>query len=171
MEGLDSWRILLYLLPVGLGMAWIRFREAREGSTSFREMTPGQKAWVLLVALPPGASAALLGALPAEAERGYLQAGSAVRGSGQNLVAGVVREFTAALPAEWTAGAGRDVDELLALLTRCVASRGPEVAGVLVRTWPPPAVLEPEVPPAEPPPPEPGPLEGTLGSGGEVGEV
>ena len=29
MEGLDSWRILLYLLPVGLGMAWIRFREAR----------------------------------------------------------------------------------------------------------------------------------------------
>lgn len=147
MDALDSWKILIYLLPVALAMLWIRRREAREGVTPFEALTPAQKAWVLLVALPPGASATLMASLPAEAERGYVQSGRALRGSGQNLLGGVVREFAAALPSDWTRGVGRDVDELLGLFTRCAVQRPREMAGRLVALWPAPPV-EPEPTPS-----------------------
>ncbi len=138
------WRIPLLLVPAALGMLWIRRREALEGVTRFGELTAGQKAWILLQALPPGPSASLIGRLSSEVRRGYLLEGAWLQGSGQNLLAGVLREFCAHLPGDWTQGAGRDPEQSLALVVRLAGSRGAELAERLVALWPP------TVPPAEP---------------------
>lgn len=152
LNGLDSWKVVLYLLPVALAMLWVRRREAALGVTQFHQLTVGQKAWILLVALPPGAAALLMGQLSEAEVRGYVQAGAEIRGSGQNLVPGVVRQFTAMLPGDWTRGAGRDLDELLALLTRRAQSDAWQMVGILIEKWPPPPVVQPPVaaPEAEP---------------------
>lgn len=151
MNGLDSWKVVLYLIPVALAMLWIRRREAAQGVTPFRSLSGAQKAWILLVALPPGASALLTGLLTPEQVQGYAREGSSIRGSGQNLVPGVVREFVRLLPEDWTRGVGRDLDELLTLLTRRALSPADaaEMGRLLVASWPPPA------PPAPPAPEEP----------------
>ena len=135
---MEMWRIPLYLLPVALAMLWIRRREALEGATRFGDLTPGQKAWVLVQALPPGVSASLITCLSVEEQRGYLLEGSRLRGSGQNLLAGVVREFCATLPREWTRGLGRDLEQCLALLVRCAETDRAGLADRLTRLWPPP---------------------------------
>lgn len=139
MNGIDSWKVVLYLLPVALAMLWVRRREAAVGVTQFRDLVPAQKAWILLVALPPGASALLMDRLSEEQLRGYMQTGSAISGSGQNLVPGVVRQFVAQLPPDWTRGAGRDLDELLSLVTRQATAHPDHVAALLLQNWPPPA--------------------------------
>lgn len=144
MNGIDSWKVVLYLLPVALAMLWVRRREAAVGVTQFRDLLPAQKAWILLVALPPGASALLMDRLSEEQIRGYMGTGAAIAGSGQNLVPGVVRQFVAQLPPDWTRGAGRDLDELLALVTRQATANPDHVAALLVQNWPPP-VWEPPV--------------------------
>lgn len=155
MNGIDSWKVLVYLLPVALAMLWVRRREAAVGVTQFRDLLPAQKAWILLVALPPGASALLMERLSEEQIRGYMQTGAAIAGSGQNLVPGVVRQFVAQLPTEWTRGAGRDLDELLTLLTRQATAHPGDMVDLLVQNWPPPVwappvlVVEAEEEPAE----------------------
>ncbi len=132
------WRIPLYLFPVALLMLWIRRREALEGATRSGDLTPGQKAWVLVQALPPGVSAGLITCLSVEEQRGYFLEGSRLQGSGQNLLAGVVREFCATLPREWTRGLGRDLEQCLALLVCCADTDRADLAGRLTRLWPPP---------------------------------
>ena len=167
MDLFEGWRIPLYLLPIFLAMWWIRRREAREGNTRFEDLTPGQKAWVLMAALPPGLSARVMASLPPEAVQGYVEEGRFLEGSGQGLLQGVLREFVAVLPREWAQGCGRGLEEMLALVSRCAALQAPEVAAILATLWPapaprpaPPAALE-AAPLAEEPP------EGPPEAGGE----
>jgi len=149
MENPDMWRIPLLLAPAALAMLWIRRREALAGGTRFRELTAGQKAWILLQALPPGPSARLMAHLPSSGLGWYLSEGARLEGSGQNLLAGVLREFCAALPGSLTQGAGRDPEQATSCVVHLVGSHGAELAERLVGLWPPP-VQPAEVDPAEP---------------------
>ncbi len=139
MENLDSWRIPLYLLPIALAMLWIRRRETLEGVTLFAELSPGQKAWILIHALPPGQAAHLLARLPGQCAQGYLQEASRIQGDGQHLVAEVLKEFCRALPPDWTRGAGRDADQALALVSQAACEKAAEFDAVLIGLWPPAA--------------------------------
>jgi len=143
MDHLESWRIPLYLLPIALAMLWIRRREALEGLTLFADLSPGQKAWVLISALPPGLSASLLARLPAETGRAYLREGAAIQGGGQHLLPEVLKEICRVLPPDWTRGAGRDPDQALALVARAASEEPAELLAALTDLWPPAASPEP----------------------------
>jgi len=143
MDLLESWRIPLYLLPIALAMLWIRRREALEGLTVFADLSPGQKAWVLISALPPGLSASLLSRLPGEIGRAYMREGASVQGGGQHLLPEILKEFCRVLPADWTRGAGRDPDQALALVARAAGEQPAELLAALTGLWPPAATPEP----------------------------
>ncbi len=151
MDYLDFWRIPLYLLPIALAMFWIRRRESLEGLTPFADLSAGQKAWVLISALPPGLSAGLLARLPGEIGRAYLQEGASIQGGGQHLLPEVLKEFCRVLPPDWTRGAGRDPDQALALVARAASEQPAELLTALTGLWPPAANAEltPAVPPTE----------------------
>ena len=142
MDHLDAWRIPLYLLPLALVMLWIHRREALEGLTLFADLSPGQKAWVLISALPPGLSASLLVRLPVETGRAYLREGSSIQGGGQHLLPEVLKEFSRSLPPDWIRGSGRDSDQALVQLARVVSEKPAELLAALIDLWPPAAAPE-----------------------------
>lgn len=88
----EWWQVLILITPLSLaiyGMRWLEFRRA---NTSYKELTPAQKGYVLLHSLPPGLSAQFYQRLDEEDQRGYREAGTQVRGTGRSLIAPLVKE-------------------------------------------------------------------------------
>ncbi|MEW6281845.1 MAG: hypothetical protein AB1758_24780 [Candidatus Eremiobacterota bacterium] len=137
LDRLEWWQVLLALAPVVALLNLVRYREAKAASTQFADLTPPQKAWVLLMLLPPGGAARLLGRLAEEDLRAYVVAGGAIRGSGRNLVRPVLKAFLASLPPNQRKQAGGNLEEQLACLGRWSEEEPDQLLEWLIGAWPP----------------------------------
>lgn len=132
----EDWQVLLLLAPIALAMHWIRLRESRAGSTPYEELTPAQKAWLILLCLPPGAAARLMAEMEEGELRAYVRAGCRIRGSGQLLMPKVLREFARLLPPAWTRGVRRDTEDLIGAFGRRAGEDPRCFLSVLREHWP-----------------------------------
>ncbi|MBI3928322.1 MAG: hypothetical protein HY319_22450 [Armatimonadetes bacterium] len=136
-DRLEWWQVLLLLAPVVLVMSWIKQRELQAGMSSFHNLTPAQKAWIVIMVLPPGVAASLLSQFDEAELIGYVRAGRSVFGSGRNLVRPVLRELMSLLPQELRRKKGESSDLLELTISR--AEDHPEKLVRLFRShWAPP---------------------------------
>lgn len=135
---MEGWSVLLALAPVALAMHWIRRREASEGATRAEDLTPAQKGWLLLLALNPGAAGRVVACMDPQEWQAYARAGGELKGRGQQLLPGLLRELRAWLPPEWRPPAGQDPEEALEGLSRFAEVREAEWVALLRERYPPP---------------------------------
>jgi hypothetical protein len=93
----EWWQVLILVSPLSAVVYGLRWREGILNNSSFKSLTPAQRGYALLHYLPPGVSAQFWTALNEEERAAYTEAGRAIRGSGKNLVAPLVKEVLAHL--------------------------------------------------------------------------
>jgi hypothetical protein len=148
-DHLNWWQILVVLAPIVGVMQLIKWREQRAGETPPSQLTQEQKAWVLLMVLPPGLAASLMKRLPADELAALIEAGSHLKGSGRPAAEAVLGEFYHNLPSKFKRGESPDMLERVALAVEA----DPEMALQMLRTGQPLVRVEPAKPgvPAEGP--------------------
>lgn len=139
-DQLSWWQVLLILAPIAGATAWIRRLETQDQSIDFSRLGPAQKAWVLLLLLPPGTAASAMCQMSPDEREGYLRAGRMLQGGRQMVVRPVLREFLSLLEP----GAKVKASDPAELLDRVVAhcERPAVVVKMLRKHWPPPKLEE-----------------------------
>lgn len=135
-DRLSWYMVLAYLAPLVAAMYFIRVRELAAISTSYRQLSPSQKGWVLLMLLPPGTASRLLAGMAPEVREGYIECGSSIKGSGRNLVKRVVGYAVSQLPPEEKKQAGSNVEENLGRLARWADSEPSQFIGWMRQNFP-----------------------------------
>lgn len=136
LDRLEWWQVLAMLAPVYAILYWIRWRETRAASTQYAEMTSAQRAWILLTLLPPGAAARLQERMSENELRGYVTAGSSIRGNGRNLAKPVLKAFLKSLKPDRRKQLGANLDEQLVGLGRWAELEPDHVLERVVALWP-----------------------------------
>ncbi len=96
----EWWQVLALITPLSLIIYGLKWREAMLSNTSFKQLTPTQRGYVLLHYMPPGESAKFWSEMEAWERDSYLAAGREIRGSGKLLVAPLVKEVLKQLVAD-----------------------------------------------------------------------
>lgn len=114
-DHLNWWQILVVLAPLVAIMQAIKYREVRQGETLPSQLTLEQKGWVLLMLLPPGLSARLIGKLEPDELSRLVEEGSRLVGQGRPVADAVLKEYFHKLPAKMKRGESPDMLEKLIL--------------------------------------------------------
>lgn len=88
----EWWQVLILVSPLSAVVHGLRWRESALKNSSFKSLTQAQRGYTLLHYLPPGVSAEFWSQLEDEERQAYNEAGQAIRGSGKNLVAPLVKD-------------------------------------------------------------------------------
>ena len=128
------WQVLVLLCPVVGITYFIRFLEQLRTITPYKALTPQQKAWLLLTAMPPGVSAKIQMQMEPQERDSYLGEGQSILGHGHRLVDPVVKEFESFYDKkDRPATEGYAVDRLSHLVKQSPPSN---ILEVIRRHWP-----------------------------------
>lgn len=116
LDHLNGLQLLAVLSPIVLIMTFIRKREEKAASISFKAMNTVQQGWVFLSLLTPGLMARVLNLLDDEERKRVLKAGGSLIGTASRAALPVLDTFFRGIGKDGKGAPSKDVEEVCRFL-------------------------------------------------------